>query len=129
MIELLELSLRGDDDAERAARRAARTTARYLTLQGSRDVAAVVAECVGWLAGEHAGGPRRPLRLELSASSTVVQLAITDPNEVPVRTGAAEGADALHRALPATTALASRYRVEMRGRRRVCAEFDRPPRR
>jgi hypothetical protein len=122
VIELLEFNLRGGTDAGRAAGRVARMTDRYLSEDTSRDVAAVVTECVRWLAGGEADP--HPLRLELSATSAVVRVAVTErrpavhPNDLTSSKG-------LARELPVTVALASRCGVETHHRTRIWAEFDR----
>jgi hypothetical protein len=124
VIELLEFNLRGGTDAGRAAGRVARMTDRYLGAGASRDVAAVVTECVRWLAGPEASP--HPLRLELSATSAVVRVAVTErrPN---VRPGDLTAPKVMARELPVTVALASRCGVETHHRTRIWAEFDRHP--
>jgi hypothetical protein len=124
VIELLEFNLRGGTDASRAAGRVARMTDRYLGPGASRDVAAVVTECVRWLAGVDPAP--HPLRLEMSATSAVVRVAVTErrpaghPDDLT-------SSKVMARELPVTVALASRCGVETHHRTRIWAEFDRQP--
>jgi hypothetical protein len=125
VIELLEFNLRGGADASRAAGRVAGMTDRYLSPSASRDVAAVVTECVRWLAGGPESSPH-PLRLELSATSAVVRVAVTERRPA-AHAGDLASSKVMARELPVTVALASRCGVETHHRTRIWAEFDRQP--
>jgi hypothetical protein len=124
VIELLEFNLRGGMDASRAAGRVARMTDRYLSPPTSRDVATVVTECVRWLAGTETSP--HPLRLELSATSTVVRVAVTE-RQPAAHPDDLTSSKVMARELPVTVALASRCGVETHHRTRIWAEFDREP--
>jgi hypothetical protein len=123
VIELLEFNLRGGSDAGRAAGRVVGMTDRYLGETASRDVAVVVTECVRWLAGGEA--EPHPLRLELSATSAVVRVAVTERRPAP-HPDDLTSSKVMARELPMTVALASRCGVETHHRTRIWAEFDRP---
>lgn len=125
MIELLEMTLRDGSEAPRAAGRAARSAARYLSSDGVDELAIVVAECIHWLAPGNASATPHPLRLELSASSAVVRVTVTDPGGRDA--GTAVFGHVRQGGLSATAVLASRWGVEKNHRTRVWAEFDRPP--
>jgi hypothetical protein len=122
VIELLDFNLRGGHDAPVAAARAANVTERYLTRNGARDLTAVVTELVAWLgSGEPAP---HTLRLELSVTSTFVRVSVAVAQRAH-RDDSLSSNHGLRLALPVTAALASRYGVEVNGRTRVWAEFDR----
>jgi hypothetical protein len=124
VIELLEFNLRGGADASRAAGRVAPMTDRYLSEEASRDVAAVVTECVRWLAGGESSP--HPLRLEVSATSAVVRVAVTE-RQPGAHPDDLTSFKVIARVLPVTVALASRFGVETHHRTRIWAEFDRQP--
>jgi hypothetical protein len=121
MIELLDIKLRGGQDAPVAAARVATTIQRYLDETAARDLTSVVSELVAWL------GTRAPLphtlRLELSVTAALVRVSVTAAaiSEEPGPTSN----QSLRQTLPVTAALASRYGLEARRRTRVWAEFDR----
>ena len=125
MIELSDFNLRGGQDAPTAAVRVARVVRRHVSESRAHDTMAVVNEIVAWLAR---GDPLpHSLRLEISATGSVVRVSVTAAQRVAIDNAAVASHELLRRALPVTAALASRYGVEVKHRTRVWAEFDREP--
>jgi hypothetical protein len=122
VIELLDFKLRGGQESPVAAARVARISERYLTGSGSREIHAVVAEIVAWVAS--LVPERHGLRLELSVTSTIVRVSVTASRCVTSRQALGSNRS-LREALPMTAALAPRYGVETSRNTRVWAEFDR----
>jgi hypothetical protein len=121
VIELVDLKLRGGDDAPAAAARAAQIAERWVSRDASHDVMAVVSEIVAWFA--RTGVVPNTMKLEIAVTSSTVLIRVTATGRFRAR--AAVQQEELGDVLPVTAARATRAGIAGGHKPQIWAEFER----